>query len=225
MKTSYIIGASAILLTGVMAAWGVSEYFVLKGELNDVRKGAQPTSPTPSLTPSPSSQAGTPASPFPSTPSPSPAPSVEPNFDTLPLCDQLDRIAKSGKVISEFIVNSGRYAEFAAQVNTKCNWHSEQLKQADRILHPPPPIVNGPLEESSTPEPKRTPWNNCNGLQEPGESASKDCKRGGLDDHYYDYKEPNGDSSKSDLQDEENDTDNGSSVSGQEDHYNSKFRK
>lgn len=243
MKLNYIIGASAVLLTGVMAAWGVSEYVVLKSQLNEVQKEVQPTSL--STTPSPSPQMGNPASTVSPTPSPSPAPSAEPNFDTLPLCDQLDSIAKSGKAISEFIAKSGRYEELATQVITKCNWHAEQLKQADRILHPPPPVVNEPPAASlSASEPERAPWNNCNGIQEPGESASEDCaarkkqsdltgtitpgdnrpdhRRGnrphGDDDYYYDPSyDPSNDNfstdDKNQQDDQESEPDSSSSVS------------
>jgi hypothetical protein len=199
MKSHYIIGAAAVLLTGVAGAWGVHEYFSLKAQLKEVQKDAQSTSNSPSPTPSPPTQDGVNPATVPPTPSPSPAPTPESNFDALPLCDQLDRIFKAGKSVSEFIVNSGRYQEFEAEVTAKCNWHKEQLKLADQILHPPvvvdPPDQSDPPDPSSDgPKPRRTPWNNCNGLQEPGESASIECrakkKQSGKpessgDDHYY----------------------------------------
>lgn len=107
-------------------------------------------------------------------------------FEDLPLCDQLDGIAKAGKSVAQFIADSGLYGEFAANVTANCNWHQEQVKIADSILNPPivtiptvtvssrqnvvlqdEPIVTNPAPSSS--------WNNCNGIQEPGESYSSSC--------------------------------------------------
>jgi hypothetical protein len=175
MKSSYIIGAVAVLLAGVAGAWGVSEYRSLNTQLKEVQKAAQVPSNSATITPSPT-QTGTSASTVPSpTPSTPTTTIANGNFDALPLCDQLDGIANSKKSVSQFIVNSGRYEEFAAQVNTKCTWHAEQLKQADLILHPP--IANNPpVASPDDPQPKRTPWNNCNGIQEPGESPSIECE-------------------------------------------------
>jgi hypothetical protein len=166
MKTTYIMGAAAVVLTGAMAAWGINQYLSLKTQLAAVQedvqaqKTIQPTSVTAFRTAA--------------TPSPSPTPNTQPNFDTLPLCDQLDSLDKAGKSLPEFIVNSRQFQEFADQVNTKCPWHREQLERADRILNPP--VAAEPSSPNSdAPRQRHTPWNNCDGFADPGESPSLDC--------------------------------------------------
>ncbi|MBF2072863.1 MAG: hypothetical protein IGS50_03735 [Synechococcales cyanobacterium C42_A2020_086] len=112
-------------------------------------------------------------------PSPAPTATVV-RFEQLPLCDQLDGIAKAGKSVAQFIADSGRYSEFAVQVQANCNWHAEQLQTANAILHPP--VVEVPVrtvvrrDPVVVPAPKPpTAWNNCNGIQEPGETYSLAC--------------------------------------------------
>ena len=177
MKPSYIFSTVAIATVGLAGVWGANEYLSLKSQLEEVQTAAQ-AEPSPPIVPAPS--------PAPS----SPSPPAQIDFDKLPLCDQLDSLAKSGKSVSQFIAKSGRYDEFAAQVTANCNWNAEQLKLADRILHLPvkktvaqeqsprrqPAEANESLMLSSrVPTPRRTPWNNCNGRHEVGESYSAEC--------------------------------------------------
>jgi hypothetical protein len=181
MKPNYIFSAVAIAIVGLAGVWGANEYLLLKSQLEEVQSTAQTV---PQAAPSP-----------PVVPVPSPAPSslslpVQIDFDKLPLCDQLDGLAKSGKSVSQFIANSGRYDEFETQVTANCDWNAEQLKLADRILHPPvkksvaqepssrrqsaeanePPVLS-----SRVPTPRRIPWGNCNGLEEADESPDAKC--------------------------------------------------
>lgn len=132
MKLSYISGAIALMAVGAAGMWGVNEYLSLKAQLKEIQPNSkivvQAPSPQPEVSASPTSQ---------TTPQSSPSPSVLANSNNLSLCDQLDSVAKAGKSVSEFIVNSGQYDKFAAEVTTKCNWNVEQLQAANRILHPP----------------------------------------------------------------------------------------
>jgi hypothetical protein len=132
MKSRYIFGAVALVTIGLAGMWGVNEYLSLKSQLEEIQSNAQinaqaspsqPVAPAPSSTPQMAPQSNS-------------SPPVQINFDDLPLCGQLDAIANERKSVSQFIVNSGRYDEFAAQVTANCNWNAEQLKQADSILHP-----------------------------------------------------------------------------------------
>lgn len=122
---------------------------------------------------------------------PAVAPAQPVQFESLPLCDQMDAIAKSGKSVAQFIVDSGRYSDFAASVKTNCNWNAEQLQMANAILNPPvvtvqkivrqkTVVVNDPAPQSPAPQPVpqppiAQPWNNCNGIREAGESYSVRC--------------------------------------------------
>lgn len=58
-------------------------------------------------------------------------------FEALSYCDQLDAIARSGKSVSEFVINSGRFDDYAWAVRQDCNWHQEQINVADSVLNPP----------------------------------------------------------------------------------------
>ena len=180
MKPNYIFSAVAIATVGLAGVWGANEYLSLKSQLEEVQSTAQTAA---QAAPSP------PVAPVPS-PAPQSSPSPPADFDKLPLCDQLDGLAKSGKSVSQFIANSGRYSEFAAQVTANCDWNAEQLKLADGILHPPAKKAvaqepslrrqsteanESPVLSSKVPTPRRSPWNNCNGRQEVGESYSADC--------------------------------------------------
>ncbi|QYO63624.1 hypothetical protein [Leptolyngbya sp. 7M] len=178
MKLGYVIGALAGVAAGVAGTWGMNEYFSIKSDLQAVQqstvvqatpqtKAAQPTSLQPSVAQSPVAQ---------------PTAAAVPNFDDLPLCDQLDAIAKASKSVAQFIADSGRYGQFAAHVSANCSWHSEQLAKANAILNPPVVptrvVVQSTTVQSAAPSrpsaPSR-PWNNCNGIQEPGESYSAAC--------------------------------------------------
>jgi hypothetical protein len=169
MKLGYVIGALAGVIAGAVGAWGVNEYLSIKSELKAVQQSAvaqttsldQPQTARPAQTTRLST--------------------VALDFEDLPLCDQLDAIAKSGKSVAQFVANSGRYGEFAAQVTATCNWHSEQLATANSILNPP--VVQSAVSQPASVEPvasshqsaPRRPWNNCNGIREAGESYSAAC--------------------------------------------------
>lgn len=183
MKSRHVFGVLVALLVGAMGGWGVYAYLSLKAQLETAQKELQSSPQIVAQAP-----VGT-ASTAPATPKPSPTPVVEVKFEDLPLCDQLDAIARDKKSVAQFIVDSGRYEEFAAQINTKCTWNAAQLQQADAILHPPPVQIAEPelssrwqsadvdqhsTRRSSVSQPRRD-WNNCNGVQEPGESYSAEC--------------------------------------------------
>jgi hypothetical protein len=188
MKSSYVFGVLVALLVGTMGGWGIYAYLSLKAQLETAQKELQTAPSSPMVAQAPMS-AGTPTSTVPATPQPSPTPAIEVKFEDLPLCDQLDSIAKAKKSVAQFIVDSGRYDEFATQVKTKCTWNAEQLQQANAILYPPVQIVEREASSgwqsaevnqhstgrASVPQPKRRAWNNCNGIQEPGESYSAEC--------------------------------------------------
>lgn len=68
-------------------------------------------------------------------------PTVKPqSFETLPICQQLDSIAKSGKSVSDFIKNSSDIGQIKAEINSNCDWHSEQLQRA--VEPPSSPITH-----------------------------------------------------------------------------------
>lgn len=131
----------------------------------------------------------------------SPIAAAAPNFDLLPPCDQIDSVAKSGKSVSEFLVAAGRVGslpKYQTAIASICPWNAEQLVVADRVLNPPVVVVkprvirsSGVVEASSsrssgssssssssswTPAAPAPRWNNCNGIQEPGESYSGRCE-------------------------------------------------
>lgn len=120
-------------------------------------------------------------------------------FEQLSRCEQLDVIANQGDSVAKFIADSG-YSLYEPDVTANCNWHKEQLNIAYRILHPPvvhidPVVVYSepvyedqyfsPVVENSYPSNHPTwsgsvnsgVWNNCNGIQEYGESYSSACHR------------------------------------------------
>jgi hypothetical protein len=181
MKSIYLIGAATVVVSG-MSLWGMSEYLSLRSQLAETQPDPQAQTP-------PAQPVVSPVQSTKPDPQSSPPPSVQVSFDQLPLCEQLDGIYKGSKSVSQFIVNSGRYDQFAAEIAAHCNWHAEQLKQANSILHPPvarlanqpsthsQSSVDKPVASSSTTAaPARKPWNNCNGILEPGESYSAECE-------------------------------------------------
>lgn len=180
MKSNYVIVAVTALTVGI-GALGISAYLSMKSELAALQQN--------------SVTSVTPATPIAST---QPAPSTQPvasqpvpikDFESLSPCEQMDAIAKSGKSVAQFIAASGRYSEFSAHVNANCSWNSEQLQLADAILNPPvvtipkivreeTVVVTDPAPRPPSPRPTMppsTPWNNCNGIHEPGESYSVRC--------------------------------------------------
>ncbi|MCU0524831.1 MAG: hypothetical protein MUF72_08410 [Elainella sp. Prado103] len=117
-------------------------------------------------------------------------------FESLTPCDQLDAIAKSGKSVSEFLVASAKvnsWDKYKTAIGSTCPWNNEQLQLADRVLNPPVIRVTTRVQSVTTSdadsgsatsssgsiggsgwEPAPA-WNNCNGIQEPGESYSARC--------------------------------------------------
>lgn len=192
MKLNYAIASLFALTVGVGVTLAANAYFSMKSELDSIQNAtAAPALPVNQPVPAATEAVAV-------------APPPVKNFDDLPLCEQMDALAKSGKSIAQFIAQSGRYSEFAAHVTANCNWHAEQLKQANAILHPPvvtvPTIirqrvvVEAPAETpapvitppSPTPSyPKPWAWNNCNGIQEPGESYSVACHKAQADNDLY----------------------------------------
>jgi hypothetical protein len=169
------------------------------------------------------------------TASPTPPTDIVP-FESLSYCDQLDAIARARKAVSQFIIDSGQFAEYDWAIKSDCSWHVEQADLAYNTLNPPTvetpisvqqeliypsdsrhphhgqwlaaieaqrkqsiqsaqdlAIFNASFTDSSLPstgyrEPNRVSvdaidpgfsgaWNNCNGVQEPGESYSRNCHR------------------------------------------------
>jgi hypothetical protein len=116
-------------------------------------------------------------------------------FEQLSPCDQLDSVARAGKSVSEFLVVAHQVndlAKYKAAVSSTCPWNNEQLAVAGRIINPPivaqPSVVrqssggsgtSGGISGGSTIVIRERPapaWNNCNGVQEPGESYSARCE-------------------------------------------------
>jgi hypothetical protein len=148
----------------------------------------------------PLSQQATQPSPQPSTTlvSASPAPaSAAPTaaaqpvaFDSLTPCDQLDSLTRAGKSISEFLVSAHRVndlSKYKSAIASTCPWNNEQLQVADRVINPPVVVVKPRVVRQSSGgssgggtvvvrEPAAPRWNNCNGIQEPGESYSARCE-------------------------------------------------
>lgn len=183
MKSNYVIVAVTALTVGI-GAFGISAYLSMQSELAALQRNAG----TPI----------TPATPIASTQPPQPPQPTQPvatnplpvkDFESLSPCEQMDAIAKSGKSVAQFIAGSGRYSEFSAHVNANCNWNDEQLQLADAILNPPvvtipkivreeTVVVTDPVPRPPAPRPTTppsAPWNNCNGIHEPGESYSVKC--------------------------------------------------
>jgi hypothetical protein len=179
MKSVYLVGSLFAFTVGIGAALGINSYLSAKSELASV-KAAQtiaPAQPISTAQLNPNTQATQVAA---TTAQPAP---VE-NFESLSLCDQMDAIAKSGKSVAQFIADSGRYGEFEANVRANCNWNTEQLNQAYAILNPPVITVQPKVvvvdSPRTAPQPAPNPipgkpWNNCNGIAEPGETYSPAC--------------------------------------------------
>lgn len=130
------------------------------------------------------------SSPAPASPAAAPSPTTPAivSFDVLSPCEQLDSIARSRKPVSEFLVAAARVndlAKYQAAINSTCPWNAEQLQVADRILNPPV-IVTAPVVTVSSGRSSSSSsgssgggapaWNNCNGVQEPGERYSARCE-------------------------------------------------
>ena len=189
MKGIYILSSALAVVAGIGATVIVTQYLSVKSELAAVKQTVvtQPTAAQPTVA-QPITQASTPTQLV-----------VAPvkNFENLSPCDQMDAIAKSGKSVAQFVASSGRYSEFAAHTKANCNWNVEQIQQADAILNPPvvtvqkivrqqTVVVEDPISVQPKPPikpptpypshpPVSSPWNNCNGVQEPGESYSVRC--------------------------------------------------
>lgn len=65
-------------------------------------------------------------------------PSNQVPFEALSYCGQLDAIATAGKSVSEFVIASGQFDDYAWAVRSECNWHQEQLNVANSVLYPQP---------------------------------------------------------------------------------------
>lgn len=73
-----------------------------------------------------------------------PAPSPIVSFDQMGPCDQLDAVARSGKSVSQFLVESHRVGDlgkYKAAIGSTCPWNAEQLQVADRVINPPVVVV------------------------------------------------------------------------------------
>lgn len=71
-------------------------------------------------------------------------------FQTLSYCDQLDALDRSGKSVSQFILNSADSKGYIWAAKSKCSWHREQANVASLTLNPP--VVRG---TPATVEPRR----------------------------------------------------------------------
>ncbi len=179
MKSNYVVAAVSALVAG-LGAIGVSAFLSMKSDLTALQSNSVTPAPVQPIATTPPTQ--------PTQPVAAPAPIQ--NFESLSPCEQMDAIAKSGKSVAQFIAASGRYSEFSAHVTANCNWNAEQLQLADAILNPPvvtipkivreeTVIVKDPTPRPPSPQPTTPPsgpWNNCNGIQEPGESYSVRCR-------------------------------------------------
>lgn len=178
MKAVYVFGSLFAFTVGIGAALGINAYLSGQSKSASTQESAVAQT-TPTVQPVQSAQPVVASQPAP----------VQ-NFESMSLCDQMDAIAKSGKSVAQFIADSGRYSEFEANVKANCSWNAEQLNQAYAILNPPvitirPQIIEEPVVVQPQPvkEPVVAPpvgifpWNNCNGIQEPGESYSVACHK------------------------------------------------
>lgn len=183
MKSNYVVIAVSALAVGI-GTLGISAFLSMKSELASLQQNSVtpviPATPIASTQPTQATQVTQPVAT-------NPAPIKD--FESLSPCEQMDAIAKSGKSVAQFIADSGRYSEFEAHVNANCNWNAEQLQLADAILNPPVVtiprivreetiVVTDPAPQPPSPRPTTPPsgpWNNCNGIHEPGESYSVKC--------------------------------------------------
>jgi hypothetical protein len=63
-------------------------------------------------------------------------------FEALSYCDQLDAIARDGKNVAKFVINSGMLPEYDWAVKNQCNWHKEQISVASYVAkHPTVTLV------------------------------------------------------------------------------------
>jgi hypothetical protein len=187
MKGVYVLSSVLAAGAGIGATVIITQYLSVKSELAAVKQTA-----VTQVAPASALVSAQPIS-APALASAQPAVAPVQNFESLPLCDQMDAIAKSGKSVAQFIADSGRYGDFAANVKANCNWNAEQLQMANAILNPPvvtvqkivrqqtvfvedpiPPKPKPPAPQPPLP-PVTPPWNNCNGIQEAGESYSVRC--------------------------------------------------
>lgn len=180
--------AAVGLVTGIGLTVSANSIGKWYAELRqDIRLAATQTSQT-------SSQSIPPASPV-SSPSVliSANSTAQPiSFEQLSPCEQLDSVAKSSKSVAEFLVAANRVndlGKYKTAIASTCPWNAEQLSVADRIINPPIVVVKPKVVQQSAgssggggsrtvviresaPMPA---WNNCNGVQEPGESYSARC--------------------------------------------------
>lgn len=188
-RESMIIGVFDVMPSATGLELGVND-----GLFSDI-KYVSPSSPQSQQTAAPSPQLIA-ASTTVSASAPSTTVAAVPNFDLLSPCDQLDSVAKSGKSVSEFLVAAARVndlAKYQVAIGSVCPWNAEQLQVADRVLNPPVVVVkpkvvwqpsssSGGSSSGSNTALTRQPapssgWNNCNGIQEAGESYSANCHR------------------------------------------------
>jgi hypothetical protein len=185
-----IVKGSAIAVAGLVAGVGLTmgSNFIVKQytELRqDIKAASQRTVPAPT-SPILISAISAP---------------VSKNFDQLTPCEQIDSISKSGQSVSEFLVAANRVndlAKYKVAIGSVCPWNAEQLQVADRMINPPVVVVKQRVVKQtqvveasgsgssssvkSAPAPAPV-WNNCNGVQEPGESYSAACHIRQLEDH------------------------------------------
>ncbi|WAL59072.1 hypothetical protein [Thermocoleostomius sinensis] len=63
-------------------------------------------------------------------------------FEALSFCDQLDAIARDGKSVAKFVINSGMLPEYDWAAKSQCQWHKEQVEVASYVAkHPAAAIV------------------------------------------------------------------------------------
>lgn len=63
-------------------------------------------------------------------------------FEALSFCDQLDAIARDGKNVAKFVVNSGMLPEYDWAAKSQCQWHKEQIEVASYVAkHPAAALV------------------------------------------------------------------------------------
>lgn len=108
---------------------------------------------------------------------------VQTRFEDLSFCDQLDAIAKGGKNVAQFIINSDYSQKYLEAVLDDCGWHSEQAQVAAltiKALTAPEhiyPTNNAPRDDNDRfGSVDQGIWNNCNGIREPGETYSAACE-------------------------------------------------
>lgn len=180
-----IVKGSAIAVAGLVAGVGLtmSSNFIVK-QYTELRQDIKAAS-----------QRSVPAPASPILVSASTSAPIAKNFDQLTPCEQIDSISKSGQSVSEFLVAANRVndlAKYKVAIGSVCPWNAEQLQVADRMINPPVVVVKQRVvkqsqvveasSSGSSSNVKSVPapapaWNNCNGVQEPGESYSARCER------------------------------------------------